>query len=300
MQSGDVTMADSLLNVYLAWFGARTDLYVKNAAMVIQQPLTSGVIRNAIDHHDAISAYTATDQGDTWVGAIDFDTADGLAQARLVSKALAEAKVPSLLAHSRRGAHIWLTCWDVVRSSQMRKALNAAIHHAGLLPDDQIEVFPKPGNGLAAGALRLPGMPHQRTKQVYPIEMLDDDRWLPVGPDLIDLLEAHLPCEKADLLALAASYKTKQPYPKGGLGTFYSARPARDFGPEPSASAHLQRLWGLTVRPGGTTRCPLHDDRRGSLSVMRDDTRVYCGSPACVLHGGGHGVGSVALERMDP
>lgn len=289
--------SNAFLDVYTAWFAARTDLYVKNAAEVVRAPITPDVLRAAVEHHYAISAYTAAEDGTTWVGAIDFDTDDGLAQARTVVTTLAKRNAPSLLAHSRRGAHVWLTCWSTVTASTMRRALGAALAQAGLAEDPKIEVFPKPGDDLAAGALRMPGMPHQRTQQVYPIEMLDADGWHVVGDGLIDLLEAHMPVEAAAIHALAKSHRRQQPYPKA-LGGFYGSQPAKDWGPNPKASEVLAR-WGITVVPGHTVQCPKHDDHRRSLTVFKDDERVYCGSPGCVLHGGGHGVGSVMLARME-
>jgi hypothetical protein len=72
----------------------------------------------------------------------------------------------------------------------------------------------------------------------------------------------------------------------------------RKWDDNPSASAILSS-WGVpNARPGVTVRCPKHEDKRRSLTIFKDDQRVYCGSPICPLHGAGHGVGSVLLGRM--
>jgi hypothetical protein len=48
----------------------------------------------------------------------------------------------------------------------------------------------------------------------------------------------------------------------------------------------LRREFGVpNAVSGRTIRCPLHDDRRASLSIARDDSRVWCHSPTCELHG---------------
>jgi len=54
-------------------------------------------------------------------------------------------------------------------------------------------------------------------------------------------------------------------------------------------SGLLQRFHGLHAVPGRSVRCVWHDDKRPSLSVMRDDRRVYCHSPSCWAHNGGQG-----------
>jgi hypothetical protein len=72
--------------------------------------------------------------------------------------------------------------------------------------------------------------------------------------------------------------------------------PAR--GETMSASEAIQRMGVENARPGTTVKCPQHEDRRRSLTIFKDDKRVYCGAPACPLHGDGHGVGSIVLGKM--
>lgn len=287
----------ALLRIFIGWFAGRDDLYVKNAALVVREPLTDEVLRQAIAGRYAISAYLGQEDGRTHVGAIDFDTDTGLGEARAIASRLWVEGVPTLLCHSRRGAHLWVGSWDYVSTATMRRALEGALALAGIAPDPKIEVFPKAGTGLAVGALRLPRLPHQKTGEVYPAEVLDEDGWTVVGPDLIDLLEAHLPADTPNVTALTIHAPTERKYPKG-LGRFYGYRPTRDPNGVPKASEVLAG-WGVQVVPGSTTKCPAHEDRRRSLTVFKDDERVFCGSPSCRLHGGGHGVGSIVLAQME-
>jgi hypothetical protein len=296
VQAHELNDSGALLRVFIGWFAGRDDLYVQNAALVVREPLTDTVLSHAVEHRYAVSAYTAREDGRTHVGAIDFDTESGLGDARKVAARLWEEGMPSILCHSRRGAHLWVGTWDYVPAATMRRALEGGLALAGVAPDPKVEVFPKPGGGLAAGALRLPRLPHQTTQQVYPVESLDDDGWS-VLPELIDVLEAHLPTRTSVVESLARRAPNGRTYPKG-LGGFYGYRPPRDPNGVPKATDVLAS-WGVEARAGATVRCPSHEDRRRSLTVFKDDLRVFCGSPACKLHGGGHGVGSIALSQME-
>lgn len=288
---------DHLLAEYIGAFSARDDLYVENGKGVVRAPLTPDVVRNAVRHHFPVSAYLGATDGRTHVGAIDFDTTDGWVQALDCQHFLDDHAVPSLVSGSRRGAHLWVTSWDWLTTGVMHRALRATVAlalDAETAADPKVEVFPKAGSDLAVGALRLPGLPHQKDQQVYPIRFLDTAF---NDPTIDDVLMNHVLTTPEALTRLAGrGPRTTSAYPKD-LGGFYGYREKRDFGPEPSASEVLQG-WGLHVRPGGTARCPKHDDKHGSLTVFRDDRRVYCGAPHCPLNNGGHGVGSVLLARM--
>lgn len=60
----------------------------------------------------------------------------------------------------------------------------------------------------------------------------------------------------------------------------------------------LSREWGLDARPGRTVRCPCHEDRSPSLSVLPDDRRVYCHAPGCALNNAGRGRDAWDLAQM--
>lgn len=51
----------------------------------------------------------------------------------------------------------------------------------------------------------------------------------------------------------------------------------------------LRRDFGIEARPGRAIRCPWHEDRSPSLSILRDDRRAFCHAPTCWAHNGGQG-----------
>jgi hypothetical protein len=74
--------------------------------------------------------------------------------------------------------------------------------------------------------------------------------------------------------------------------------PIERFNAAVGVSDVLAREYGLHVTPGRTVRCPAHDDRHASLSVLPDDKRVYCHAPGCVLNDGGRGADAWALAQL--
>jgi hypothetical protein len=289
---------DDLLGLFIGTFAGRVDLYVENGAEVKREPLTPEVLRHAIAHRYAISAYLGQADGRTHVGAIDFDTANGLEQARQVQHLLDAHDIPSLVVGSRRGAHLWVSLFDYSDTTSMHRCLKAAVALSAGQPaadDPKVEVFPKRGESLAVGALRLPGMPHQRDQQVYPVYVGAESHPAPTFDQLVDLQQLAM---AAAISRLAGRLAPPREYPKA-LGDFYGySHAASRLGDAPKASAVLAEGWGLQVRPGGNTFCPFHDDKRRSLTVFKDDQRVFCGAPACALNNAGHGVGSIQLRGM--
>jgi hypothetical protein len=51
----------------------------------------------------------------------------------------------------------------------------------------------------------------------------------------------------------------------------------------------LRRDYGIEARPGRAVRCPFHEDRHPSLSVLPDDRRAYCHAPTCWANNDGRG-----------
>lgn len=291
-------VSDLSLELHIAFFAGREDVYVVNAAEVRRSRLTPAVLRHAFEHRYAISTYMGDEHGQTHVGAIDFDRDDGLTLARAVQERVPQ--LSPLLVGSRRGAHLWFGVKDArISVGVMRKALTEALRLTDepLATDTKIEVFPKRGSGeLAVGALRLPGLPHQRTQVVYQAS----GRYVEgMCPEYLEgfqtYLRAHQPAPAGAFGGLSGGgSRPTAPYPRPGA---YALR--RDYaGATPKASEVLAS-WGVpNPQPGRTVRCPMHEDRHSSLTIFRDDLRVYCGAPACPLHNDGHGVGSVVLSRM--
>lgn len=288
-----------IVSLFIGTFAARDDLYVENGAEVKRQRLSPNVVRDAIAHRYAVSGYLGTEDGRTHVGAIDFDTDDGLEQARQVQHLLDQHSIPSLVVGSRRGAHLWVTCLDWSDTLTMHRALKGAVAlSAGpdAAKDPKVEVFPKRGDGLACGALRMPGLPHQRTQQVYPLYF---GATVVSAPTFRQIIEMHALTMAEAISRFAGKAPALREYPKS-LGNFYGYSPQyAHFSEAPKASEVLS-AWGVQCRPGATVQCPMHDDHRRSLTVFKDDERVFCGAPHCVLNGGGHGVGSIHLKEMRP
>ncbi len=66
------------------------------------------------------------------------------------------------------------------------------------------------------------------------------------------------------------------------------SRPSRrDLVDTGSVSAALIAAYGVNARPGYSCRCPMHDDRHASLSVLGDDLRAKCHAGACPWSGRG-------------
>ena len=284
---------DGIISLYIGTFAARDDLYVENGAEVRRAPLTPDVVRKGIAHRYPVSAYMGTADGRTHVGALDFDVDEGgYDMAESVSALLAEHAIPSSVVSSRRGAHLWVTSVDWSDVGTMHRMLTAAVGLAlstEAMSDPKIEVFPKAGDDLAVGALRLPGMHHHKTHVIYPFNGVED-------PTFRQIIEGHHLTTNTAIKRLAGSGPRKPRYPKG-LDSFYGFKPKRDFGPAPSATEVLA-AWGCEAKPGGTVKCPKHQDKHRSLTVFKDDARVFCGAPHCVLNGAGRGVGSVMLAKM--
>lgn len=74
--------------------------------------------------------------------------------------------------------------------------------------------------------------------------------------------------------------------------------PIERFNRAVTVTTVLARQYGLDAVPGRTVRCPVHEDRHASLSVMADDRRVFCHSPGCTLNDGGRGADAWALAAL--
>lgn len=289
---------DGIVELYIATFAGRADLYVENGAGVVREPLAPEVVRKALEHSYPVSAYLGTADGHTHVGAIDFDREDGLELAHKIERFLEQHDIPAMVAASRRGAHLWVTSLDVTQTGTMHRMLKAAVALAcdqDTAEDPKVEVFPKRGSEeLAVGALRLPGLPHQKTQQVYPVWFRGYTKV--EQPTFRDLIEQHQLTTAKAIERMAGMNPLPSEYPKA-VGDYYGYKEKREWGDDPSA-VEVLAAWGVEAKPGGTVKCPKHEDRHRSLTVFKDDKRVFCGAPHCVLNGKGHGVGSVLLGRM--
>jgi len=285
------------LDMYVRTFSAHLDAYVRDSRLTIQEPLTAEVALAAFKEGFSISGYLAVREGDgfvTHVGALDFDTEEGLTDAGYVQVLLEAQSIPSLLVESRRGAHLWVLCQHNIPAMTMHRALLNALKLCALENPEHIEVFPKRSvNAFGVGALRLPLMRHPKTGLRYPVH----DPFLAGGliekvPALV-LLAASSESPVEALRALAGPEVGDTPYPRwtGPL------RLSRSYEEETPSAVQLLAALGVEARPGRGVRCPFHDDAHASLNISADDERVWCHAPECWAYNDGRGVGSIDLER---
>jgi hypothetical protein len=264
------------------------------------RPLTDGVIAQALAGRLSISTYMVGADGFTHVCALDFDTDDGLELARRVALALGAAGIPAYVEPSREGrAHLWISLDARVPASVARRFLTIALWTAGVDPDDKrIERFPKqdraPGAGEVGNCLRLPMMPNPKNGRRYPL--LDPRTMEPLGDTLDEIVAAVRQAPASIVTELAGP----EPEP---IEDVDRATPEhiKDFNETYTVSEVLDELWGVPqAEAGRSIRCPAHDDVHPSLSIYRDDRRVFCHAPDCVFHNDGRGRDAYDLMLLAP
>jgi hypothetical protein len=113
----------------------------------------------------------------------------------------------------------------------------------------------------------------------------------PKGTGAADLLDGQPPVLGLEMVRmLLEEYGLPTDRPRPQLRTVRTS-PRRDNREWGSVSAALIAAYGVNAKPGRNARCPMHDDRQASLSVLRDDLRAICKSPECLWSG--HGVVAV-------
>jgi hypothetical protein len=107
----------------------------------------------------------------------------------------------------------------------------------------------------------------------------------PKGTDAADVLAGLEPAVARELVLLFAdSWAEPVPEPPPPPAPVYSPAKLEGSG---SVSAALFERYGLHATPGRSVRCPAHEDRRASLSVLRDDLRAVCHAGSCPWSGRG-------------
>ena len=295
----------ALWALWIGTFSARQDEFVVDSNRTVKEELTPYVAQAAWDHHSSVSGFlsssspgTGNGKKVTHVAAVDVDT--DWFDVQKIASVLIEHGIKYLLVRSRRGGHIWV--WVVgdgthgttkhwpVPAATVRRALIAAVTLAVEDPS-KIEVFPKPGP--SGGALRMPLFHHPKDGVVYPV--------VDVLTNVTDRLTAYnltldriTPYERFYALAgPLPDQTTMAPVPgplRASTGLLLPAGP--------SVSALLQSLGIGNAQPGHSVRCPWHEDKHASLSILADDQRAICKVSSCPAHNGGRGVGSLALRRM--
>lgn len=303
---------------YVALFPARTDVYSRWTPEVggwrpVRGELTPEIALAGITRKGPpISGYMIAPGSVSHSLAVDFDTDNGLEQAFSLARTMAVAGLPAYVETSRRGAHLWASLDRQVEAKLIRRAIRAFFASA-LLPADDPHLEIRPGSdtvdavwhervrGVVVGTglghcLRLPFMPHPKTG-LQP-QFMDAEGTI-MGPSIARIL---LDIESGSAGIIEAEAQKWSPVTTH-LPKEY--RNPTSFGPDEyenaSAAEILRTLWGVAnAQPGRAVRCPAHDDRVPSLSILKDDRRVICKSPSCELHNGGHGRGTYELTKLAP
>lgn len=213
--------------------------------------LTRAELDAALNQRQSLGVYTVDVEGlSRWL-CLDADTQES--KAGLV--ALAEELDPtsSLFELSRRGAHLWWLCpptpWQHVRAVG-----RALIAECGL----DCEVFPK---SAGRNGVRLPLTRHPQSGLVYPI----------IDPGTGEVRDTR---ELAMLRRQALPAVSMPPEPVGPPSRCKSTHGSfTDLWREMEAVTSL-RQYGPERAIG---RCPFHDDRRPSLSLLGGFWRCWAG-----------------------
>ncbi len=315
-----------VVSVYLNTFANRTDVYshwvgsaTEGGWRPVREPLTPDiVIAGLMGTGPSISAYMIAPGSLAHCLAIDFDTDNGLEQAFVLGKSMWGLGLPAYVETSRRGAHLWCVISSTLKASTVRKAARALLG-AALLPTDDPHIEIRPGSdhvdanrvnwltpeghltveadGEGLGhALRMPMMPHPKTG-VRGV-MHDPRTQTPMGPSLAQIVLEIEHTPAAEILKWADRWSPVVDHIDSAHRT---PKPPREED-DASACELLRTLWGVPdPAPGRNSHCPVHGrDRNPSLTVMKDDKRVICRVPGCVLNNGDKGRGTWELRTMAP
>lgn len=214
--------------------------------------LTKRELSSALAGKQPLGIYATTPQGRSRWLCLDADTVEG--REALIAIAGRMEAGTYLFEPSRRGAHLWRFCpptpWQVVRAYG-----EFLLEEAGVT----CEVFPK---GEGRTGVRVPLTPHPKTGVVYPI----------IDPGTGELLEP------AALMALQSAPLPPVSIRKRMTPTMAVALTGErgDFG------TLVREIEGVTrLRQYGPERaigrCPFHDDRHPSLSVLGGFWRCWTG-----------------------
>jgi hypothetical protein len=292
--------------MYVATFAPRTTAYSRwtpKGWRPVRESLTPEVaLAGLTKKGPAISAFMINEDDESHVLAYDFDTDNGMDQAYVLASVIWDLGGAAWVESSRRGAHVWCPLQRPMPAKMIRRAARSFLESA--LPEDasdpHIEI--RPGSDtLAEGGLghplRLPCMPHPKTGQRGIMYTAARAR---LGPSLAAVLLEMTDTIPADLIEKRAGMWS--PKMKGLPKTYRNTyQPSDDPYEDASASDILMRLWDVhNARPGKAVRCPAHDDRNPSLSILPDDKRAICKTPGCILNNDDHGRGTYELTTLAP
>lgn len=265
-------------------------------------PLTPDVVLRAFATKRPVSAYMLAEDSTTHVMALDVDREkDGLLVCDRVARAMKRTGIAGYVEESRRGGHLWVTLERAVPGIVARRALLALLEAADV-PTDDPKIELRPGQDRLNGpdglgnALRMPLMPHQATGQRPDGLMVPGGRL--VATTIPELVNAVEPAPVAIVEEWSERWQPDEPVlpiraPED------RPRTIERFNAEVGVCQVLMVDWGVDrAVPGKAIRCPAHDDKNPSLSVMRDDRRAYCHSPGCLFHNEGRGRDAYDLAQL--
>lgn len=288
---------EQVATVYAATFAARTDAYTRwngDHWQAVREPLTAGAVIRAFEERQPLSGYTVGPDNTTHVAALDFDVEDGEALAFRVTRMMWANGAPAFVERSRRGAHVWSVLDRPLSAIVVRRALRAFLQFAEIAPDPKIELRPGSDRLSEDGlgfALRMPTMHHPLTGKRYP--MLDPESGGSIGNSLAEILLAF-DLAPSGAFELAAEQWVPAVDPRT-IPSSYRRPKAHTDGP---SVVELLADMGIRAVPGRAVKCPFHDDRHPSLSIARDEERVFCKSAECEASNGGRGLGSNQLAAL--
>lgn len=300
---------------YLEFFAGRSDAYVQwtgTQYITVREPLTADVLISAVHDRHPIGAYFLLPDNRSQVAALDLDRPDGWDLARRIGTWLWAEAVPAYVERSRAGrAHLWVVVASdagselarlpgIVLRFALRAALAAA--HAETLPAIEL----RPGSdrlshpdGLGQ-ALRLPTMPHKATGERHPL--CDPRTGEPIGRSIGEMLHWLQLAPAGRIVALAERHQPSVPQGADSPTTAWRSAgpgPIDRFNAYVGVCEVLRREYSVKgAVPGRTIRCPRHDDQVPSLSIARDDSRVWCHAPSCELSVGGRGQDAYGLWAL--
>lgn len=275
----------------------------------VRAPLTPEIILNGLTKKGpSVSGYMLGVDNTTQVFALDFDTDNGWEEGLDVGRAMTDDRIDVYVEASRRGSHLWGVMSRPLPGKTVRRFLMAYLDQLKL-KDPKIELRPgqdeiriptdpdePPGLGMP---LRLPTMPHPKTGKRYALSHPYTGK--PIGDSLSEMLLC-LQIIDADLVITKAMEYVPWVDPQHIRKEYLQPRPQRpDEYANASASDILRDLWGaMRAQPGRAIKCPAHPDSNPSLSILRDDKRVICRGPGCILNNDGHGRGTYELTKLAP
>ena len=314
-----------VVNTYIHTFANRTDAYsrwegspTEGGWRPVRQHLTPDVVTAGLTGTGpSISAYMIGLGSLAHCLALDFDTDNGLEQAFVLGRTMAGQDLPAYVETSRRGAHLWCVISATLPAATVRKAARALLG-AALLPTDDPHIEIRPGSdhvdakrinwltpeghltveadGEGLGhALRMPMMPHPKTGIRG---VMFDAQSHRMGPSLAQIMLDVEHAPSAEILKWADLWSPVVTVIPPAWG---KPKPHREDD-DASACELLRTLWGVVDPvPGRNSHCPAHGrDRNPSLTVMKDDKRVICRVPGCLLSNDGKGRGTWELRTMAP